>query len=169
MNPQPGYLHIDVMPHAPSLDILHDVSRPFPLLEGTVAEILANHVVEHVSWRDLPKLIADLHRVMVPGGRVFIRTPNLRFIAERFLSGVVTPEHPDDERAMRDGFGSLTPGLWANIKLFSGQDYPSNYHYNCMDPQDLAGLFSRCGFSRVRLESFGREFSPGEIQLIAEK
>jgi GT2 family glycosyltransferase/ADP-heptose:LPS heptosyltransferase/predicted SAM-dependent methyltransferase len=169
MNPQPGYLHLDVMAHAPSLDILHDVSQPFPLLEGTVAEILANHVVEHVSWRDLPKLVADLHRVVVPGGRVFIRTPNLRFIAERFLSGEITPEHPDDEGAMRDGYGRLTPGLWANIKLFSGQDYPSNYHYNCMDPQDLADLFSRCGFSHVRLERFGREFSPGEIQLVAEK
>jgi GT2 family glycosyltransferase/ADP-heptose:LPS heptosyltransferase/predicted SAM-dependent methyltransferase len=169
MNPQPGYLHLDVMAHAPSLDILHDVSRPFPLLEGTVAEILANHVVEHVSWRDLPKLVADLHRVMVPGGRVFIRTPNLRFIAERFLSGELTPEHPDDEQAMRDSYGRLSPGLWANIKLFSGQDYASNYHFNCMDPQDLADLFTRCGFSSVRLDRFGREFSPGEIQLIAEK
>lgn len=169
MNPQPGYLHVDVMRDAPSLDILHDVSRPLPFHDSTVGEMLANHVVEHVSWRDLPKLVADLQRVMVPGGRVYIRTPNLRFIAERFLAGQLTPEHPNDERAMRELYGDLTPGLWANIKLFSGQDYPSNYHYNCMDPGDLQALFRRCGFRSVRLETFGRQFSPGEIQLIAEK
>jgi GT2 family glycosyltransferase/ADP-heptose:LPS heptosyltransferase/predicted SAM-dependent methyltransferase len=169
MNPQPGYLHLDVMPHAPSLDILHDVSRPFPFLDGTVREVLANHVIEHVGWRDLPMLIADLCRILAPHGRAFIRTPNLRFIAQRFLSNEPTPEHPDDEAAMRRGYGELTAGLWANIKLFSGQDYPSNFHFNCMDPEDLRKLFLRCGFREARLERFGREFSPGEIQLVAEK
>ncbi len=169
MNPQASYLHLDVIAGAPSLDILHDVSRPLPFLDGTVGEILANHVIEHVSWRSLPSLVADLARIMAPGGKAFIRTPNLRFIAERFLAEQLTPEHPDDEKAIREGFGDMTPGLWANIKLFSGQDYPSNFHFNCMDPQDLAHLFRQAGFAHVKLEQFGREFSPGEIQLVAEK
>ena len=169
MSPQPGYLHVDLIAGAPSLDVLHDLSRPLPFLDGTVGEILANHVVEHVSWRVLPRLVADFHRVTVSGGKVFIRTPNLRFIAERFLACDPTPEYPDDEKAVLEGYGQITAGLWANIKLFSGQDYPSNFHFLCMDPEDLAGLFRKAGFSRVSLERFGREFSPGEIQLVAEK
>ena len=169
MSPQPGYLHVDLVAGAPSLDVLHDLSRPLPFLDGTVNEILANHVVEHVSWRVLPRVVADFYRVTARGGKVFIRTPNLRFIAERFLAHDPTPEHPDDEKAVLDGYGQITAGLWANIKLFSGQDYPSNFHFLCMDPEDLAGLFRKAGFSRVSLEPFGREFSPGEIQLVAEK
>ena len=110
-----------------------------------------------------------MQRVLVPGGRAYIRTPNIRFIMERYQSGEITSEHPDDEKAATDLYGQITPGLWAIIKLFSGQDYPSNFHMFCMDPEDLQNTFLRAGFTDVRIEQFGREFSPGEIQLVATK
>ena len=169
MNPTPGYIHLEIMPDAPSLDIRHDIANPLPFLSGTVRVLLANHVIEHVSWRSLPALVGEICRVLVPGGRALIRTPNLRYVAKKFVRGKTTPEHPDDEKAIEQLYGRMTPGLWANLKLFSGQDYSSNFHFLCMDPQDLADLFRRAGFRKVELVPFGREFSPGEIQLVAEK
>lgn len=169
MHPEPGYIHIDVMADAPSIDIVHDITKPLPLMDNIVGEILANHVIEHVSWRKLPALVREFYRVAAPGGRVLIRTPNLRFISEYYLSGKVTPEHPRDETEMQTLYGNITPGMWANIKLFAGQDYPSNFHYLCMDPHDLQALFLNVGFSTASLERFGRDFSPGEIQLVAIK
>lgn len=169
MHPQPGYIHLDVMTSAPSLDIQHDILDPLPFHENTVGEILANHVIEHITWRSLPWLASEIYRVLILGGRAYIRTPNLRFIMERYGSGETTPEHPDDEKAVVELYGQITPGLWANMKLFSGQDYPSNFHMLCMDPEDLRSVFLRAGFTDVQLRQFGREFSPGEIQLIATK
>ena len=55
------------------------------------------------------------------------------------------------------------------LKLFSGQDYPTNFHFACWDPETLAAVFQQGGFRRVSTEPFGREFSPGEIQLTAVK
>ena len=168
-HPEPGFIHLDIMDKAPHLDIRHDISKPLPFSPNTVCEILANHVIEHLSWRKLPELVSEMLRVLILGGTVKLRTPNLQFIANCYLSGRITPEHPDDEFAIRALYGNLTPGLWANIKLFSGQDYPSNYHSLCMDPDDLVALFISRGFAEAKAEPFGREFSPGEIQLVAIK
>ncbi len=169
MHPHPGYLHLDTMADAPSLDLLHDISNPLPFLNDTVGEVLANHVIEHVSWRDLPKLVKEMHRILRPGGQVFIRTPNLRFICESYLARRKTAEHPGDEKVIEESYGEISSGMWANLKLFSGQDYEGNFHNNCMDPDDLVNLFRRTGFGKVDLKNFGREFSPGEIQLVAVK
>jgi predicted SAM-dependent methyltransferase len=169
MSPQDGYIHIDVIAEAPSIEIVHDISRPLPFLDNTVGEILANHVLEHLSWRILPAVVKDMHRVLVTDGLVYIRTPNLRFVMERYHSGKLTDEHPDDESKIRELYEDISAGMWANLKLFSGQDYPSNFHYVCMDPDDLRQVFLRAGFHSVKLAQFGREFSPGEIQLVAAK
>ena len=55
------------------------------------------------------------------------------------------------------------------LKLFSGQDYPSNFHFACWDPEGLAAAFRAAGFAETSTEPFGREFSPGAIQLTAVK
>lgn len=169
MHPEPGYIHLDVIEDAPSLDIIHDILNPLPFPDNTVREILASHVIEHVTWHILPKIVKEFFRVLVPEGQVFIRTPNLQFIMEHYQSGEITPEHPDDEQEITELYGAMTPGLWANVKLFSGQDYPSNFHMFCMDPNDLRMVFVNAGFTTVNLKSFGREYSPGEIQLVAIK
>jgi hypothetical protein len=55
------------------------------------------------------------------------------------------------------------------LKLFSGQDYATNFHFACWDPETLTAVFRQAGFGVVSTEPFGREFSPGEIQLTAVK
>jgi predicted SAM-dependent methyltransferase len=104
-----------------------------------------------------------------PGGALLLRTPNLRFIVERYLSGEITPEWPGDERAMVNVFGVCGPSQWANIKLFSGQDYPSNFHYNCFDRQSMEQYLKHHGFSQVVDHHWPREISPGELQIKAVK
>jgi ADP-heptose:LPS heptosyltransferase/predicted SAM-dependent methyltransferase/glycosyltransferase involved in cell wall biosynthesis len=168
-HPHPGYLHLDTMPDAPSLDLLHDVGEPLPFPDASVQEVLANHVLEHLSWRVVPDFVRELHRVLLPGGRALLRTPNLEFVARRYLERAPTPEHPDDEAYIRARFGEVTPSLWAVLKLFSGQNYPGNFHFACWDAETLTAIFRRAGFTQVSLEPFGREFSPGEIQLTAVK
>lgn len=169
MFPQEGYIHLEIMPDAPSNDVVHDATNPLPFRSNMVSEILANHVIEHFSWRAVPVFIRELYRVLVPDGVVYLRTPNLRFICESYINGKITPEHPNDERCIRENYGKITPGMWANLKLFSGQDYPSNFHYVCWDEENLTEAFKKAGFRSAKYEKFGNEFSPGELQIIAIK
>lgn len=54
-----------------------DLSQPWPWSESSIEEILALDVVEHLPNRI--HTMNELHRVLVPGGRVTIETPNANY------------------------------------------------------------------------------------------
>jgi len=168
-HPQPGYVHLDIQPEAPHVEIVHDIAEPFPLPDCSVEEILANHCIEHISWRKISRLVGECYRVLLPGGKIFIRTPDLEFIVKKYLNNQTTPEHPRDEAFIREHFGEISPSWWAILKLFSGQDYPDNFHHACYDFKTLREIFMQCGFINVERVQEGRVWSPGEIQLKAFK
>jgi predicted SAM-dependent methyltransferase len=169
-NPQPGYLHVDVDPGMPGLTAVCRMGdEPLPFPDGCASEILSNHSVEHVSWLKVDSVVRDWLRVLKPGGRVFLRTPDLEFICKTYLSGRRTDEHPTDEINMFRIFGDCGHSEWANIKLFAGQNYPGNFHYFALDMDMLTRLFTKCGFINVRRLSIQPVFSPGEIQAEAFK
>lgn len=169
-NPVPGYEHLDVDARFPHLEYVCDVSKErLPIEDSSYDEVLMSHVIEHIPWRKLGHVAKEILRILKPGGSLLIRTPNLGFIVERYLSGEITPEWPGDEEAMKDVFGVLGPAQWTNIKLFSGQDYPSNYHYNCFDRKSIEQFFKHQGFSSVVDHHWPKEISPGELQVRAIK
>lgn len=68
-----GFVGIDVV-RAPGVDIVHDLeSYPWPLRDGSVSEIHCSHYVEHVQL--LHKFMDECHRVLVPGGKMFVACP----------------------------------------------------------------------------------------------
>jgi predicted SAM-dependent methyltransferase len=167
-NPQPGYLHVEMSPDFPQVDYVCDiVSQRLPFENSSVDELIHNHFIEHVPWRRLPFVVREWARVMKPGAALKIRTPDLRFICQRYLTGEITPEWPSDESAMREVFGHCGASQWAMIKLFSGQDYPGNFHFHIHDIDSLRALLERHGFRDVQKINLGVEFSPGELQVIA--
>lgn len=170
-NPQPGFLHLDVRAGLPKLDYVCDfVKQRLPFENGQAIELLANHVIEHIPYRKLPFVISEWARVLKDGGKLTLRTPNLEFICETYLAGLTTPEWPGDEKFIKDNLSpEVTPAWWANIKLFSGQDYDANFHHVCFDFNMLASLLKRYGFGKVKQAKFDKEYSPGELQVEAWK
>jgi ADP-heptose:LPS heptosyltransferase/GT2 family glycosyltransferase/predicted SAM-dependent methyltransferase len=167
--PQPGYIHLDVRKFD-HIDVVCDFSKeklPFP--DNDLDEILSNHSIEHISWRLLPHVIGEWFRTLRPGGRVFFRTPDLEFICRTYLQSKTTPEHPNDEGWVRDHYGAVSPAWWANIKLFAGQDYPSNFHFLAFDFEMAKLVLEKHGFVRVKRLQIEPVFSPGELQIEAYK
>lgn len=170
INPQTGYIHLDCNKDFPDVDIVCDITKErIPVPDGTVTEILANHVIEHIPWRLLPFVISEWSRVCSSGGNIVIRTPDLEFICRKYLAGEMTPESTPDEDAMRDVFGEYGPSQWAIIKLFSGQDYPSNFHFNAFDFNSMRNLLEKHGFGNILRIHLEPVFSPGELQIKATK
>lgn len=70
----PGFTNVDISPEAQP-DILCDVTR-MPMIEtGTVEEIFASHILEHLPF-DTPAL-HEWHRVLAPGGLITIAVPDI--------------------------------------------------------------------------------------------
>ena len=86
-HPQPGYVHLDVDERMPDLHIQCDMgNEAIPLQNGSVDEILSNHSIEHVSWLKVWFVVKEWARVLKPGGKLFMRTPDLEFICRTYLS-----------------------------------------------------------------------------------
>jgi len=165
-NPQPGFIACDARKLKGVAHVFDFGFDRWPFPDASCSVVLMNHSIEHVSYRRLPHVLTEAARVLVRGGKIIIRTPDLRFIVEKYLMGETTPEWPGDEKYIADTFvGSqkISPAWWANIKLFAGQDYTGNEHRFCFDFETLSEVLERFGFDSVTRHHDKPVFSPGEI------
>jgi len=69
-----GYYGVDQLA-LPGVAILADLNEPLALLpDNSVAEVVSHHCLEHV--REFLPLMAELYRVVQPGGRIWIEVPH---------------------------------------------------------------------------------------------
>lgn len=69
----PGYLGVDKIKTA-QVDIVHDLDvRPYPFADSSVAEIVADNVLEHVA--SLLPTMEEIYRLLEPNGIIKIRVP----------------------------------------------------------------------------------------------
>jgi predicted SAM-dependent methyltransferase len=69
----PGWLNSDLI----SAEIYLDVTRRLPFPDASFAYAFAEHLIEHVTEREAERLLADVHRVLRPGGVLRLTTPDL--------------------------------------------------------------------------------------------
>src|SRR5437762_1204499 len=80
----PGYVNIDKFVDDPAVydyDILH-----LPFADGTVRQILAEHLFEHVGLGEEESLWRECYRVLEPGGQLIVETPDLEWLCRAFLA-----------------------------------------------------------------------------------
>src|SRR4051812_19084516 len=74
INKKPGSIGIDRNPNTKA-DVLVELDRfPYPFRDKAFDGLQAVHVIEHVS--DVIKAMEEFHRIVRPGGEVFIVTPH---------------------------------------------------------------------------------------------
>jgi SAM-dependent methyltransferase len=54
-----------------------------PFADGSFDRALCLDVLEHLTYEDQPRALAELHRVIVPGGELFVSIPNLAHLQSR--------------------------------------------------------------------------------------
>lgn len=88
--------------------------------EAAFDGVLLSHVVEHLQPRDLTALIAQARRVLTPGGRVLIVTPDSRSLHSHLVS------FPIDETHVRlyhpDLLGRMLGQAGFTVRQETGQD-----------------------------------------------
>jgi SAM-dependent methyltransferase len=68
-------------------DVVADVDGKLPFEDGTFGTVIARHIIEHCL--DTVSVLREWSRVLAPGGRLIIATPN-----ERITDGIpLNPEH----------------------------------------------------------------------------
>lgn len=70
---RPGWLAVDL---ADGADLRLDLREPLPLRNGSVAQVRAEHLLEHLTYQQAAALLAEVRRVLAAGGRIDVGVPD---------------------------------------------------------------------------------------------
>ena len=82
--PSPGYVHVDADRRARHVEHIAAASS-LPFADGTVEELLAVHILEHVHASVLIPTLREWRRVLRPGGFAQIHVPDAATVFAAFL------------------------------------------------------------------------------------
>ena len=151
----PGWLNTDIEA-GDGLAYL-DATKPFPFEDGSLHYIFSEHVIEHLTYEEGKLMVAESHRVLAPGGRMRISTPDL----DRFID--LFDENPSEE-ARAYLAGKIKWHEWPNepnpAAIILNLQMSSWGHKFMYDMTTLGGVLTRAGFHNVR--SFEENHSDDE-------
>ena len=83
----PAWTNADLVPAGPDV-IACDLRRPLPFATGSFRAVYAAHVLEHLEPAEGRRLVAEVFRLLEPGGVVRIVVPDLEGIARAYLASL---------------------------------------------------------------------------------
>jgi predicted SAM-dependent methyltransferase len=79
-----GFLNVDLLP-GPGVDIVSSAHELLDIEDDSVNEILAEHLLEHFTFFQANRAIAEWYRVLKPDGKITIEVPDLMGLCEAFV------------------------------------------------------------------------------------
>ena len=142
---QPGWLNTDIEP-GDGLAYL-DATKPFPFEDASLHYIFSEHVIEHLTYDEGKFMMAEAYRVLAPGGKMRISTPDLTQFLRLF------DKEPGDE-ARAYIVGKMRWHRWPDepnqAAIILNLQMSSWGHKFMYDIQTLGGALTRAGFQNVQ-------------------
>jgi len=139
-----GWTSIDLDEDA---DLRLDLRKPLPFPCNSVSEIYASHVLEHCYFPKIRQLVAECHRILVPGGTFKVVVPNARIYLEAYWKG----NDFDYEYYCR-----YKPAFHYNspIDYVNYMAYMDGHHRYMFDEDNLIKVLESEGFLAVTLREY---------------
>lgn len=135
-----GWKILDIRPGR-GVDYVGDCSSLEQFADGSVTEIYAAHVLEHLGYQSaLTRALHEMHRVLCAGGLLRVSVPDLEVLCRLFI----TPGLGHDKR------------FYVMRMMFGGQIDEHDFHRVGFDWETLRGYLDKAGFREItRVEEFG--------------
>ena len=122
-----GCVNID-MNYSSSVDYLCDI-RCLPCRRNSVEQIESYHLIEHIPHPQVPAMLRDWHRILIPGGTVVLECPDL-------------------DKAVQEYIGGNSDRLYS---IYGRQRFPGDTHYFGYNFERLKAIFEESGFVNCRV------------------
>ncbi|HYC55942.1 MAG TPA: methyltransferase domain-containing protein [Candidatus Binatia bacterium] len=143
-NPLPGWLNAGLELRFPQILRL-DATRPFRIGTGDFDFVFSEHMIEHISHADGLRMLAECHRILRPGGRIRISTPDLAFLIDL---------HGEDKTSRQHEYVR-----WVTAEFLDGDSASDTFvinnffrdwgHQFIYDEKTLRASLQRAGFVHV--------------------
>ncbi len=84
---EPGWYHMDIDKRWKDVEFLHDIYEGLPFEDNSLEEIYCSNNLEHIEWRKTYSVLFDWYSKLKVGGKIEIRVPNFKFLAEQYVRG----------------------------------------------------------------------------------
>lgn len=147
-----GWLTTDLIPREFQI-VYMNAHKRFPFHDNTFDFIVAEHVIEHLTYGDAMRMLAECHRVLEDKGVLRVSTPNM-YLIQRLMS---PPLDPVLERYVtwsnRKFDGTCNPRSTAHVVNRLQHEWGHQFLY---DTETLIAALEQCGFAEIT------ECSPNE-------
>ena len=137
----PGYINVDL--HDSGADV-EQSAHALSFADETAQELLASQLLEHLGYFKALYFLAEAYRILQPGGKLVLETPDIEQAFVRFAAA----DRQERERLLQWIYGLETPGMG---------------HIFCFPRELLEERLKRQGFTLESVEQF--EDEPGNPSL----
>ena len=150
-----GWLNTDIEPGPGQVYL--DAGAPFPFPDKTFTYVHAEQLIEHLTYQQAQVFVRESFRVLVPGGRIRLSTPNLLSLIALFNKNKTPMQKKLLDYQIRANRLPTTPlpeTAWFNELVRSWG------HEFIYDPESLRKTLEEPGFKSVTLVKDGVSDAP---------
>jgi len=157
-----SWLNSDLIPDNNTIVML-DASKPFPLPASSFDYVFSEHVFEHLSFEQQLNLLKESYRILKPGGKIRIATPDFDFLAR--LAGNKKSEF--DNEYLKWNFQTFLKYIparlmdAANLDVYVINNYFRDWgHQLIHNKSSIKNLLEYCGFHVSGFQNVGESSDP---------
>ncbi len=157
---------------------LHDLKKPLPFVSNSVDAVFHSHVLEHIDREHVKEFLAEIHRVLRPGGIHRVCVPDLELIARRYLKSCEECRKDSTRAVFHDEFVSDLLEQSVRKQAFGSMDRPvilrrlenlilgdararGETHQWMYDRFNLEDVMKASGFCNISILSWNHSSIPG--------
>ena len=151
--------------------VVHDLRKGIPGADNSADAVYHSHMFEHIDRCDAPGFLAEVRRVLKPGGIHRIVVPDFEALAQRYLEHLETAAGDTTEAAQHDEYVSSMIEMmvrreawgtsqqkplrrWVENRLLGDARKRGETHQWMYDRVSLRVLLEQAGFEDVQVRDF---------------
>jgi predicted SAM-dependent methyltransferase len=152
-NPMPGWLNTDVVDYRRRNEVVYlDAREPFPLPDRSFDIVFSEHTIEHLTYAEGRRCLAECRRVLRPGGTIRIATPSLTRLTALYKSDLDELQ----QRYLRWSIDTFAHEADRYLPGFALNNMFYNFaHRFVYDEQTLEHALTGAGFVDVKAHAVG--------------
>jgi predicted SAM-dependent methyltransferase len=148
-----GWLNTDLNPSRKIVFL--DAKKRLPFNDQTFDYVFSEHLIEHLEYQDGERFLRECHRILKPGGKTRLSTPNLCFLIELYNNDKTGLQ----ERYIRWAVDTFLPNVGIYQDTFVINNFFRNWgHEFIYDSKVLHNMLLKCGFVNITSCKVGESY-----------
>ncbi len=159
------YINMDAI-NCPTVDVIADFTQRLPIPDGSVSRIFSREMIEHLPYRKFDEFLAACHRVLRPGGEMYLCCPDFEAIMNLYprKCDCFVDQHADPACPKCKGSALISDHYWRSNLLGDQNDYGdggiNDTHKNQFTYPMLAGRLKAAGFVNIQRDTENPNYEP---------